>query len=87
MSETLETELKKLIVDTLQLEDVAPTDILADAPLFGEGLGLDSLDALDLAVAIEGAYGVKMSKGATHVREAFRSVRTLAAFIAANRAA
>ncbi|MGF1527200.1 MAG: phosphopantetheine-binding protein [Candidatus Competibacterales bacterium] len=55
-----ELEVARLIVETLNLEDVAPEDIAPEAPLFGEGLGLDSIDALELALAISKAYGFQM---------------------------
>jgi len=80
MSE-LEAELKRLIVDTLMLEDVTPASIDSDAPLFVEGLGLDSIDALELALAISRRYGVRIKADDERNREVFRSVASLAAFI------
>jgi acyl carrier protein len=70
-------ELKRLIVDSLHLEDVRPEDIDADAPLFGAGLGLDSVDALELVVALEKRFGIR-TESQEIGREAFRSVRALA---------
>ena len=81
----METELKNLIVEQLMLEDVTAAEIDSDAPLFGEGLGLDSIDALELALAISKKYGVKIKADDERNREIFRSVRTLAAFISENR--
>lgn len=86
MSE-LEAELKELIVDSLQLEDVTPETIDSDASLFGdgEGLGLDSIDALELAVAISKKYGVTIKAEDDKAEEVFSSVRSLAAHVAAHR--
>ena len=81
MTESLEDRLKKLIVDTLALEDVDPASIETDAPLFGEGLGLDSIDALELALAIHTQFGVRTQENDTRNREYYHSVRSLAAFI------
>jgi acyl carrier protein len=77
----METELKNLIVEVLMLEDVTPAEIDSDASIFGDGLGLDSIDALELALAISRKYGVKIKADDERNREIFRSVRTLAAFI------
>jgi acyl carrier protein len=81
----LEEEVKKLIIDVLQLEDIQPEDIDSDAPLFVEGLGLDSIDALELGVALQKRYGITLSADSEETRSHFRSVRTLGALIAANR--
>jgi acyl carrier protein len=81
----METELKNLIVDVLMLEDITPAEIDSDASIFGEGLGLDSIDALELALAISKKYGVKIKADDERNREIFRSVRTLAAFISEGR--
>ena len=78
----IESELKSLIVEVLMLEDVAPADIDSQAPIFGEGLGLDSIDALELALAIGKKYGVKIKSEDERNKEIFSSVRNLAAFIA-----
>ncbi len=77
-------ELKRLIIDTLKLEDISPEEIDAEAPLFGEGLGLDSIDALELVVALEKAYGVIIADSEVGQR-VFRSVTTLADFVRENR--
>ena len=84
--EELERELKQLIVEALMLEDVTAADIDAGAPLFGEGLGLDSIDSLDLALALEERYGVRASEEAEENTRRFASVRSLAVFVAAHRA-
>ena len=65
--ETLILELKKKIIEALNLEEMTPDDIDADAPLFGEGLGLDSIDALELIVLIEKNYGIKLGNPATRI--------------------
>jgi len=83
--ETLEMELKRLIVEVLMLEDVRPEEIDSDMPLFNEGLGLDSIDSLDLAMALEEVYGVQTGEDADANRSRFLSVRSLAAFVAARR--
>lgn len=79
--ESLEHEIKSLIVDALELEDVAPESIDSEVPLFGEGLGLDSIDALELGVALRKKYGISLEAGDSLVREYFRSVRTLAELV------
>lgn len=81
----LEQEIKELIIASLALEDLRPEDIDAAAPLFVEGLGLDSIDALELGLALQKRYGVSMSADAEETRRHFRSVQSLAAFVAATR--
>ena len=81
----LENELKRLIVETLMLEDLRPVEIDSEAPLFNEGLGLDSIDSLDLAMALEDQYGVRTQDDSSENRRHFASVKALAAFVAANR--
>ena len=83
--ESLHAELKKLIVETLALEDTAPDEIENDAPLFGEGLGLDSIDALEIAMVLEERYGVTLDDDPEANQRVFESVRSLAAFVAASR--
>ena len=78
---TLIEELKQLIIDSLDLEDVTPADIDAQAPLFGDGLGLDSIDALELGVAIQKKYQVKLDANSADTRQHFHSVENLARFI------
>lgn len=77
-------ELKAKIIDSLKLQDITPEQIDDDAPLFGTGLGLDSIDALELVVLLEKDYGIVI-KDIEEGRPAFRSIRTLADFIAAKR--
>jgi acyl carrier protein len=79
----IEDELKRLIVETLVLEDVAPENIDSEAALFGAGLGLDSIDALELSIAIGKRYGIRIKADDERNRQIFGSVRALAAFIAA----
>lgn len=79
MDQLIET-LKSAIVETLGLEDVTPGEIDADAPLFGEGLGLDSIDALELVVMLEKQHGIRLEDMETS-RAAFATVRTLAQFV------
>ncbi len=84
MNET-ESDLKELIIEVLNLEDVGPDDIDSVAPLFGDGLGLDSIDALELGVAIRRKYDVNLDIDSEDIREHFASVSNLARFITANR--
>ncbi len=80
---SVEDEVKQLIIDVLQLEDITPADIDTDAPLFADGLGLDSIDALELGVALHKRYGISLSGDA--VCRHFTSARSLAAMIASHR--
>jgi acyl carrier protein len=77
---TIKENLKKILIEELNLEDLTSEEIEDDAPLFGEGLGLDSLDAVELVVLLEKHFGVEV-KNLDEGREAFRSVNTLVAFI------
>lgn len=86
-AESLELELKQLIIDALALEDVAPENIESSAALFVEGLGLDSIDALELAMALEERYGVRIGDDPELNRQIFASVRNLAAYVGEHRAA
>jgi acyl carrier protein len=76
-----ESELKELIVSALNLEDIAPEDIDSDEPLFVEGLGLDSIDGLELGVAIRKRYKVKVTGSKQEIRAIFDTVRTLARYL------
>jgi acyl carrier protein len=76
----IRARIKHLLVDALHLEGLAPSDIADDAPLFGEGLGLDSVDALELVVALEKEFAIRIQSHEVG-KEAFISVSTLAAFI------
>ncbi|MDR2533334.1 MAG: phosphopantetheine-binding protein [Tannerellaceae bacterium] len=77
-------ELKHEIIQALNLEEVTPGDIGNDDPLFGDGLGLDSIDALELIVLMEKKYGIKLTDP-SQGRDIFRSVRIMAEYIQANR--
>lgn len=77
----LELELKRLIVETLNLVGMAPEGIDSDEPLFADGLGLDSIDALELGVALRKAYGLKIEAVTDDVRSHFVNVRSLAQFV------
>lgn len=83
MEELIE-EIKIEIIEALNLEDMTPADIDADAPLFGEGLGLDSIDALELIVLMEKHYGIRL-KSAAEGKDIFKSVRTMAEYVSKNR--
>jgi acyl carrier protein len=83
--EALEQQIKELIIDVLMLEDVTPADIESQAALFVEGLGLDSIDALELAMALEERYGVKIGDDPEQNQAIFASVHNLAAFVTENR--
>jgi acyl carrier protein len=86
MMQALYLEIKNLILTTLNLDELSADDIDSDAPLFGDGLGLDSIDALELGLAVKNAYGVVLSSESEEMRQHFFSVATLAAFIHAQRA-
>ncbi len=79
MEELIE-QLKKQIIEQLNLEDLEPDDIDPDEPLFGDGLGLDSIDALELIVLLERQYGIKI-ENPKEGQKIFYSVRTMAEFI------
>jgi acyl carrier protein len=81
--EALIEELKKCIIENLELDDVTPEEVDADAPLFAEGLGLDSIDAVELVSILEKNYGIQVTEMET-ARAAFETVRTLASFITEN---
>jgi len=84
--QALEHEIKELIIASLSLEDVTPDDIDASAPLFVEGLGLDSIDALELGLALQKRYGVSLAADSQETRRHFSSVRALAEFVSAQKA-
>jgi acyl carrier protein len=84
MSEDLKFELKKLIVDTLNLEDVDPTQIKDEEPIFGSSLDLDSIDGLELVLQLEKTYGIKIGSS-EESRNALQSINVLADFIARHR--
>ncbi|MBQ8863346.1 MAG: acyl carrier protein [Rikenellaceae bacterium] len=82
--EELILTLKEQIIDALNLEEIAPEDIDNDAPLFGDGLGLDSIDALELIVILDRFYGIKLANPAEG-KNIFKSIRTIADYVATNR--
>lgn len=84
MSELIK-EVKQLIIETLELEDIEPVDISDEEPLFIDGLGLDSIDALELGVAIKKAYNVKIDGDSDDSKKHFYSVNSLCQFIEQNR--
>ncbi|WP_134676075.1 phosphopantetheine-binding protein [Ectopseudomonas khazarica] len=83
----LQLEIKNLIIDALGFEDMSADDIDADLTLFGEGLGLDSVDALELGLAIQKRFGIKIDAEAKDTRKHFANVASLAEFISARQAA
>lgn len=82
--EQLIDEIKGHLIDELNLEELTVGDIDTDAPLFGEGLGLDSIDALEIIVLLEKYYGIRLADS-KEARPVFRSVRTLAEYVSKNR--
>jgi acyl carrier protein len=85
--DTLHTEIKEIIIKTLNLEGLTPGDIDAGAPLFNEGLGLDSIDALELGLALKARYGLVLAAENPENRKHFASVTALANFVQSQRAA
>ncbi|MCQ2367562.1 MAG: phosphopantetheine-binding protein [Kiritimatiellae bacterium] len=79
--EEIEKKIKEIIVSSLDLEDIAPEEIETETALFGEGLGLDSIDALELGMAIKKEFGITFSKDKDANKKVFYSVKTLADFI------
>ncbi|GIU19305.1 MULTISPECIES: phosphopantetheine-binding protein [unclassified Shewanella] len=82
---SLDNEVKQLIIDCLDLEDVSIEDIDSQAPLFGEGLGLDSIDALELGLAIKKQFDVKIEANSDATKQHFYSVASLVSFIESQR--
>ncbi|MCM8525074.1 MAG: phosphopantetheine-binding protein [Lentisphaeraceae bacterium] len=77
----LENEIKELIISSLNLEDISVDDIASEEALFGDGLGLDSIDALELGIALQQKYNVNFKSDSEDTRKHFYSVKTLAQFI------
>jgi acyl carrier protein len=82
--EALKSELKNKIIEVLNLEEITPADINDHDPLFGDGLGLDSIDALELIVLMDKDYGIKLSDP-KEGRNIFKSIETMASYIAEHR--
>jgi len=82
---SLEIELKQLIIDALELEDITTDDIVSSEPLFNDGLCLDSIDALELGVALQKRYGIKLNAEAEETRQHFASVSNLALLVESQR--
>lgn len=83
--ESLETELKQLIIDILALEDISVDEIDTDAPLFVEGLGLDSIDALELGVGLQKRYGIKLDPEAENTKSHFANITNLCKLVSERR--
>ena len=81
----LEEQIKKLIISSLELEDITTDDIKEDEPLFNDGLGLDSIDALELGMALKKEFDVTFSKNKDENKQHFYSVKTIANFIRAQK--
>lgn len=81
MDMELEEQIKHLIINSLELEDISIDDIVDDEPLFGEGLGLDSIDALELGMALKKEFDLNLSKNKEENRKYFYSVKTIADFV------
>jgi acyl carrier protein len=85
MSDVQLSEITTLIIEGLQLEDITADEIDINAPLFGDGLGLDSIDALEIAVLLERKYGVKITSDDVGNKDIFASISSLVDFVAKNR--
>lgn len=83
--DALKKEIKEVVISSLELEDITPEDIKDDEPLFGEGLGLDSIDALELGVALKKKFGIKFSSESSDNKQHFASINALADYIASAR--
>lgn len=81
----LAKEIKQLIIETLFLEDITPDDIVDSDPLFGDGLGLDSIDALELGLAIKNKYQITIDADSEETRKHFGSVDSLVQFVTASK--
>ena len=80
----LEEEIRQVVLSSVEVDGLTAADLPADAPLFGDGVGLDSIDALEIGAALRRKYQVKFKANSDENREHFRSISTLAAFIADN---
>ena len=81
----LHLEIKQMIINTLDLEDIEPKEIIDEDPLFVEGLGLDSIDALEIGLALQKKYGIKIKSASKGTRDHFSSINSLVAFVASQR--
>jgi len=81
----LHHEIKTMIIDSLDLEDIEVDEIDDEAPLFIDGLGLDSIDALEIGLALQKQYGIKLKSDSEETRQHFASVNALAALVESNR--
>ncbi|BAS68330.1 MAG: acyl carrier protein [Gammaproteobacteria bacterium] len=84
-TEQLESEIAELIVETLNLEDINASDINFDEPLFYDGLGLDSIDSLELSMALSAQYGFQLKSDGANNKEIFSSIRSLAKHVKLNK--
>ena len=82
--EELEEEIRQVVLSSVEIDGLTAADLAADVPLFGDGVGLDSIDALEIGAALRKKYQVKFKANSDENREHFRSISSLAAFIAAN---
>ncbi len=82
----IKLELKQLIIESLDLEDLEPEEIIDDEPLFVEGLGLDSIDALEIGLALQKQYGIKLKADSDETRQYFASINALAALVESHQA-
>ena len=82
----LQQELKQVIIDTLELEDIEPADIVDDEPLFVDGLGLDSIDALEIGLMLQVRYGIHLKADSEETRRHFTSINALAELVESQRA-
>ncbi len=85
MSDDLISQLKTMIIEGLRLEDIVPEELSADTALFGGGLGLDSIDALEIGVMLDRQFGIKITSGDERNNQIFASLRSLAEFVANHR--
>ena len=83
----LADELKQMIIDVLALEDISRDDIETEAPLFGDGLGLDSIDALELGLALKKRYNIHLNAESAETKEYFKSIQSLVALVEAQKTA
>ena len=83
----LADELKQMIIDVLALEDISRDDIETEAPLFGDGLGLDSIDALELGLALKKRYNIHLNAESAETKKYFKSIQSLVALVEAQKTA